>query len=399
MSPSSTVRWRRALRVRVGDDGGREQRLGVGMLGAAEELRARCQLDELAEVHHRDAVAEELDRSEVVRDEQAAEAHVALEVAQEIEDRCLHRHVERRHGLVRDQDAGLEDQRACEADTLALPARELVRVAVAQFGPQPDRVEDPVDARAQLASLRDPVYPQRLADDVAAAHLRVERRVRVLEHHVQLAAQRPHLPPREVRDVHAAQADLAGGRLRQSHHAVRDRRLAAARLADEPEQLAVLQHERDVVDRVHDRSAACDPAADAILLDEVANLEGVRAHGRRSFRPRVEAGDEMVRAHVAKLRHARARELVCPRTAVGEGAHRRQLAQRRHPTGDLTQPRALVVLAVPFERQRDRAQQADRVRVLRLRVEVARPAPPPPCARRTSRARGLRCRRPLRDCG
>ncbi len=266
-----------ALRVGVGDDGSREQRLRIGMLGAAEELCARCELDELAEVHHGDAVAEKLDRSQVVRDEEAAEAHVALEVAQEVEDRCLNRHVERRHGLVRDQHAGLQDQRTCEADTLTLPARQLVGVAIAQLGAEPDRVEDPVDAHAQLASPRDPVQSQGLADDVATAHVRVERRVRVLEHHVQLAAQRPHLAPREVRDVYAAQANLAGRRLRQAHYAVRHRRLTAARFADEPEELAVLQHERHVVDRVHDRSAACNPAAYAILLDEVADLERIRA--------------------------------------------------------------------------------------------------------------------------
>ena len=52
-----------ALRVGVGDDSGREQRLGVGMLGPAEELGTRCELDELAEVHHRDPVAQELDGS------------------------------------------------------------------------------------------------------------------------------------------------------------------------------------------------------------------------------------------------------------------------------------------------------------------------------------------------
>ena len=99
---------------------------------------------------------------------------------------------------------------------------------------------------------------------------------------MQLAPQRPHRAPREVRDVDALQPDLAGRRLDQPHHAVRDGRLAAPRLADEPEHLALSQLERDAVDRVHERAAAGDPAADAEVLDQVANLErrspAVRAH-------------------------------------------------------------------------------------------------------------------------
>ena len=132
-----------------------------------------------------------------------------LQVAQQVEDRRLNRDVERGDRLVGDQHARLDDQRTREADALPLAAGELVRVAVAQLGAQADGVEDLLDARVELAASREPVQPQRLADDVAAAHPRVERRVRILEDHVQIAAQRSHRAPREVRDVDAFQADLA----------------------------------------------------------------------------------------------------------------------------------------------------------------------------------------------
>ncbi len=42
----------------------------------------------------------------------------------------------------------------------------------------------------------------------------------------------------------------------QPQDALRDRRLAAAGLADEAEHLALAERERDAVDRVHDRAAA-----------------------------------------------------------------------------------------------------------------------------------------------
>ena len=139
-----------------------------GCCGFAKQIGARGELDDLAEIHDGDAVAEVLDRREVVRDEQAREAELVLQVAQQIEDRRLDRDVECRDRLVGDQHARLEDQRAREPDALSLSARQLVREAVAQLAAQTDRVEHLLDARVQRRALvREAVQPQRLADDVA----------------------------------------------------------------------------------------------------------------------------------------------------------------------------------------------------------------------------------------
>ena len=83
-----------ALPSRMRDDGRREQRLGVGMLGRAKELCPGRRLDDLAEVHDGDPVAQELDGGQVVRDEEAREAHPALEIAEQVEDRGLNRDVQ-----------------------------------------------------------------------------------------------------------------------------------------------------------------------------------------------------------------------------------------------------------------------------------------------------------------
>src|SRR6476646_6196581 len=145
-----------ALQPRVGHDGGGEERLRIWMLRSPEQLGPRGRLDDLAEVHDRDAVAEELDRREIVGDEKAREPHVTLEVAQEIQDRRLHRDVERRHRLVGDEDARVEDERAREADALSLAARELMRVPETQLAAQTDLVEDAFDLPVGLAAAGDP---------------------------------------------------------------------------------------------------------------------------------------------------------------------------------------------------------------------------------------------------
>src|SRR5262245_17934548 len=264
---------------RVGDDRSREQCLRVRVLRPGEQLVAGRELDDLAEVHDRDAVAEKLDGGEVVADEQAREAELSLEVAEQVEHRCMHRDVERRDGLVRDQEAGRDAQRPGEPDALPLAAGELVREAMAELLPEPDGVEELADAPVELASLRDPVQAERLADDLAARHARVERGVRILEDDVHLAPVRSERAAREARDVVAAEPDRAVRGLEQPVDAVADRRLAAARLADEAEHLARGERERDAVDRVHDLAAARDAPPEREVLHERLDLEHRWARG------------------------------------------------------------------------------------------------------------------------
>ena len=66
-----------------------------------------------------------------------------------------------------------------------------------------------------------------------------------------LPAHLAHLAPREAGDVAPVEEDLAGGRLRQLHDRPAERRLAAARLADDAERLAGSNSQVDPVDRVH----------------------------------------------------------------------------------------------------------------------------------------------------
>ncbi len=93
------------------------------------------------------------DDGEVVRDEEVGEVEVLLERLEQVDDLRLDGDVERRDGLVADDEVGVERERAREADALALAARELVRVARARVGGQADDLEQ-LAARACPASRR-----------------------------------------------------------------------------------------------------------------------------------------------------------------------------------------------------------------------------------------------------
>ena len=124
-----------AARARIGERDRRQQRLGVGVPRRGVQRRAcRRDLDDLAEIHHRDAVADVLHHGEIVGDEQVGQAELALQVLQQVDDLRLDRDVERGDRLVADDQLGLDRERAGDADALALAAGELVRIALRVLG-------------------------------------------------------------------------------------------------------------------------------------------------------------------------------------------------------------------------------------------------------------------------
>src|SRR5262249_44006908 len=100
------------------------------------------------------------------------------------------------------------------------------------------------------------VDAERLRDLVPDRELRIQRVVRLLEDDLHVRAPLPQLALRERRDVSAVEQDLPARRLEQPEEAPAEGRLAAAALADQPERLARVEVERDVLAGVHGLVAA-----------------------------------------------------------------------------------------------------------------------------------------------
>ena len=110
----------------------------VGVVRMREQLLGRTVLDDLAELHHRHAVAHLCGHAKIVRDEQHSEMELLANVGEELEHLRLHRHVEGGHRLVGNQHLGVECERPGDTDTLALPAGELVGVTIGGAGIEAD---------------------------------------------------------------------------------------------------------------------------------------------------------------------------------------------------------------------------------------------------------------------
>jgi hypothetical protein len=121
---------------------------------------------------------------------------------------------------------------------------------------EPDQIEQRRGARPDLGSAQA-APAQAVGDVLGDVHVR-EVGV-LLEHHAEMAP-----PGRYVADVAPAQQNLSGISVLQARDDAQQRRLAGAARAEEGEELAGLDRERDVVSG--DRPA--EPLADAAQLED-----------------------------------------------------------------------------------------------------------------------------------
>ena len=226
-------------------------------------------LHDVAQVHDRDTAGDVFDDGEVVRDEQVRKAQLALQVFKHVDDLRLDGHVQRGNRLVADDELGVRGERAGDADALALTAGELVRVAGRLFAGDADRGQQLANALvALLLALAQLVHVNRLGDDIADRHARVQRGVRILEDHLRPAAVLLH---GFLRDRLAVENDLAGGGLVQVQQRAANGRLAAAGLADKAQRLALLDGEGHVVHGLEHRGLE-EAGGDREILLEVSDL-------------------------------------------------------------------------------------------------------------------------------
>src|SRR5262249_37533370 len=157
---------------------------------------------------------------------------------------------------------------------------------------------------------RELVDADRLADDLAHRHARVEARVRVLEDDLHLPAQRPELCLSERDDVAAVIDDAPERRLDEAEDQPPQGALAAPALADEAHRLAAAHAERDAVDGAEELRLAREE-------------DRARIHGevfRQLLRP--EERPRSLFAVARRVRHFKPRSRGNNATAAGPRARR-----------------------------------------------------------------------------
>ncbi|MNT31227.1 hypothetical protein D3C72_1670550 [compost metagenome] len=193
-----------------------------------------------------------------------------------MQDLCLHRHIQRRHRLIGHDQFRVQHQRARDADALALPARELMRIAVQRGQRQADLGDGLLHLGGDLARIALLVHEKRLGQRLAHRAARVERRVGILEHDLDAPSQRAQGAGARPPEVLAVEKNAALVRFDQAQERPRHGRLAAAGFPHQPQRLPARHAERHVVHGPHDLFFSAQPAAAALkALDQVADLQKV----------------------------------------------------------------------------------------------------------------------------
>ena len=233
------------LEVDVGARHGGQQPPRVRHLRAVEQLAVPGLLDAAPAVHHQDLIGHVGDDAEVVGDQHDRRAEVVLQVAQEVDDLGLDRHVEGGRGLVGDDHLRVVDQGHGDHHALAHATGELVRVGLQALL----RVGDADPVEHLLGPGQGGLLVQRLVDldglDQLLADLveRVQRAQRILEDHRHLlAAQLADAIVGRGDQLLAVEPDLAGDvrglAVEQAHDGHARHALAGTRLAHDRQGLA-----------------------------------------------------------------------------------------------------------------------------------------------------------------
>jgi hypothetical protein len=253
------------------------------VLRILEQVFGVALFDDLAGIHHDDALAKFGDHAEVVGDHDDGRAEVAVQPNHQVQDLGLDRDVERGRRLVRDQQPWSAGQGNRDHHALAHPAGELVGIGVHPvFGGRDADPLEQIDRPLLRLLLGDfEVKHQRLDQLVPNRVDRIERRHRVLEDHRDvITADVSHLPVGQRQEVSRLAVDRKGDRTvddsarrarHQPHQAQGGDALAAARFAHDAEGFAFLDMERDIVDGEDHARAGEELRLEVLHLEDVAS--------------------------------------------------------------------------------------------------------------------------------
>ena len=149
-------------------------------------------LADISEEHHADPVRNEIDHGQIMPDEQVGKTVLLLQILQKIQNLALHRHIECGHRLITYNQLRLQCDGSCNSDSLPLASGKLMRITILEFHRNANRLHQLQHPfRSLFLILADMIRLQRLSDDIANRHSRIQAGIGILENHLQLRSKRP----------------------------------------------------------------------------------------------------------------------------------------------------------------------------------------------------------------
>jgi hypothetical protein len=189
-----------------------------------------------------------------------------LRVAKQIYQLGSNGNVKGRYRLVCDQAHWVYTERPRNADALALPSGKFVRVLICGVRRKAHAVKQSCHFGVLLPAWDNAVDPQRLRERLPYPPPRVERPVRVLKNHLNLAPVALEGRTSERGDVFTLKVYAARCGECEAHDASGERAFSAPGLTDQAKRFSGLKRQVYAVYRAH------DPAACAKVLHKICNF-------------------------------------------------------------------------------------------------------------------------------
>ena len=210
-----------------------------------QHLFRRAAFNDAPQIHHAHLVRKIFHDAQVVGNEEEAQPQFLLQRFQQIQYLRLHRHIQRAGGLIADQQLRRHRQGPGNGDSLALTARELMRIAPFAVARQTDFIQHLIDmSLSRYAVGANIERTHALFEYLRHAHLGIERSIRILEHHL-------HRRPRCAAQFLSSEPYAARSGLDQLQQRLAQRRLAATGFAYQRQRTALRDVQRHPVHRLH----------------------------------------------------------------------------------------------------------------------------------------------------
>ena len=116
------------IRIRHRNRG--KQRFRVRMQRVSENIGRLAGLYHAAKVHNAHGIRNMLYDRQIVRDKQIGQSSLLLQIAKQVNDLCLNRHVQCRYRLIAHDEFRIQRKRTRDTDSLSLTAGKLVRITI-----------------------------------------------------------------------------------------------------------------------------------------------------------------------------------------------------------------------------------------------------------------------------
>ena len=130
-----------------------QQSLSIGVQRMVKQLLGFCLLYHVAQIHNTDTIGNITDNGKIVSNKQVGQVLLFLQVAQQVDNLRLNGYIQCGNCLIANDKLGISSQTACNADSLALTAGKLVRIAVEEVGSQTAFFHDPHDRVLQSGAV------------------------------------------------------------------------------------------------------------------------------------------------------------------------------------------------------------------------------------------------------